>query len=227
MKHYTNLEKLKEYNDFEHRRYFKGRTRLKEPEVALSQANVEQNYLQYGKGAVNMYALQHYIGESQVNKALRQFIRQTQAKQKGEVVYYPTAQELVKCFRAVTPDSLQGFVTDLFDKMIVFDNKTHTAQVRKEGKHYVVDLDIRVKKLEQDSKGIEKNIAPNDWVDIGVYAPNAQGKEELVYFKKHKITANQTKVSVKVSQKPSRAGVDPLNILLDKQWLDNVVKVTQ
>lgn len=227
MKHYTNLEKLKEYNDFEHRRYFKGRTRLKEPEVALSQANVEQNYLQYGKGAVNMYALQHYIGESQVNKALRQFIRQTQAKQKGEVVYYPTAQELVKCFRAVTPDSLQGFVTDLFDKMIVFDNKTHTAQVRKEGKHYVVDLDIRVKKLEQDSKGIEKSIAPNDWVDIGIYAPNAQGKEELVYFKKHKITANQTKVSVKVSQKPSRAGVDPLNILLDKQWLDNVVKVTQ
>ena len=57
---------------------------------------------------------------------------------------------------------LQGFVTDLFDKMIVFDNKTHTAQVRQEGEYYVVDLDISVKKLEQDGKGTEEKDAGSD-----------------------------------------------------------------
>lgn len=225
MKHHTDSAKLQKYMGYEHHRYLQGRANLAEPEMPLSKTGLDQNYIQYGKGAVNMYALQYYIGEKNVNKALSNFIQRTRAQDKGEVIYYPSSDELVQCFREVTPDSLQSFVTDLFDKMVLFENKTKVAQVRKEGNNYVVDLEIEVKKLELDKKGKEQSVKPNDWIDVGVFATDKNGKEKLVYLKKHKITAGQTKLSIKVNQKPTKAGVDPLNILMDKDATNNVVVV--
>ena len=225
MKHHTDPEKLKEYMAYEHHRYFSGRARLTELEVPLSQTGLEQNYIQYGKGAVNMFALQHYIGEQNVNRALRKFIRETRAKDKGEVIYYPNSKELVDYFREVTPDSLQSFVTDLFDKMVLFENKTKNVKVQKEGKVYIVDLEIEAKKMELSKDGKEQNVKLNEWIDVGVYAADKNGKEKLVYIKKHKITAGQTKLSVWVDQKPVKAGIDPLNILMDKDATNNIINV--
>lgn len=35
------------------------------------------------------------------------------------------------------------------------------------------------------------------------------------------------KLSLKVEQKPNKAGIDPLNILMDKNTDNNVIKITE
>jgi len=60
---------------------------------------------------------------------------------------------------------------------------------------------------------------------VGVYATDKNGKEKLIYFKKHKVTSSKMKISIKVAQKPSKAGIDPLNILMDKNSENNVITI--
>ena len=225
MKNHLPAEQLQKYMEFEHHRYFRGRTQPREKETPLNLASIDPNYLQYGKGAVNLFALQHYIGEDNVNQALRNFIQQTDSLSKGETTHYATAQELIKCIRQQTPDSLQPLVTDLFEKIILFDNKTTQAKATKQGNEYVVELAIDAQKYEVDKEGQEHQININDWVDVGVYGQTKEGKEKLLYLQKHKITESKTKLKIKVSQRPTKAGIDPLNILMDKNAENNVVKV--
>ena len=225
MKNHLPAEQLHKYMEFEHHRYFRGRTQLREKETPLSEASIDPNYLQYGKGAVNLFALQHYVGEDNVNRALRNFIQQTNTKTQGEITHYATTQELIKCIRQQTPDSLQAFVTDLFEKIILFDNKTTQAKATKQGNEYVVELTVNAQKYEVDKEGQEQTIKINDWVDVGVYGQTKKGKEKLLYLKKHKITSPTTKLRLKVNQRPTKAGIDPLNILMDKNVENNVLNI--
>ncbi len=229
MKKHLPKEQLQKYMEFEHHRYFRGRTRLREKETPLSEASINPVYLQYGKGAVNLFALQHYIGEDNVNRALHRFIHHTDSLSNGEVTHYATTQELIACIRQQTPDSLQSLVTDLFEKIILFDNKTTQAKATKQGQDYVVTLNIDAQKYQVNAEGQEQKIKINDWVDVGIYgqAPSGRdkGKDKLIYLKKHKITGPLTKLRIRITQKPTKAGIDPLNILMDKNAENNVIKV--
>ncbi|OJJ18701.1 hypothetical protein BKI52_24155 [marine bacterium AO1-C] len=223
MKNHLPQEQLQKYMEFEHHRYFRGRTRLREKETPLSEASIDPNYLQYGKGAVNLFALQHYIGEDNVNRALRNFIRQTDSLSKEEITHYATTQELIACIRKQTPDSLQVFVTDLFEKIILFDNKATKAKATKQGNAYMVELTIDAQKFKVNDQGQEQKIKINDWVDVGIYGQTKDGKEKLLYLKKHKITTPVSKLRIKIKQRPIKAGIDPLNILMDKNVENNVI----
>lgn len=227
MKKHLPARQLRKYMDFEHHRYFRGRTQLRKKETSLSQASIEPNYLQYGKGAVNLFALQHYIGESKVNAALRNFIKHTSALSKQGITHYATTQELIACIRKQTPDSLQNLVTDLFEKIILFDNKIPKASAHKQGQQYTVNLELVAQKYMVDKEGKEQEIKVNDWVDVGIYTQTKDRQEKLIYLKKHKITSSQIKLSIKVDQKPNKAGIDPLNILMDKNADNNVIKIAE
>ena len=121
-----------------------------------------------------MYALRDYIGEDRVNAALKKFIRD----HAFENAPYTTAGELVRYFREVTPQQYQNVVTDLFERIILFDNQTREASATKraDGK-YVVKLTVASTKLRSDAKGEEKPVPIDDWIDIGVFGP---GKKETL-----------------------------------------------
>ncbi|MEQ9007424.1 MAG: hypothetical protein RLP12_06035, partial [Ekhidna sp.] len=51
-----------------------------------------------------------------------------------------------------------------------------------------------------------------------------KGKEKLIYLKKHLFTGDETSIQVEVDQKPSSAGIDPLNKLIDRNPDDNTKK---
>ena len=48
-------------------------------------------------------------------------------------------------------------------------------------------------------------------------------ENELLYLTKHKITEHMTTLEIIVDQKPSKAGIDPLLILIDRDGDDNVM----
>ncbi len=95
--------------DFQMERYLLGRA-SQSREVPLLDVE-DQPYIAYRKGAIAMYTLREHIGEERVNAALRRLPREV--PRRGPP--YPTSLDLYAELRAVTPDSLQSLLRDLFE----------------------------------------------------------------------------------------------------------------
>ncbi|MEO1053573.1 MAG: M1 family aminopeptidase [Bacteroidota bacterium] len=224
MKGEYRTELMNEFLKEEMNRYLGGRANEQKKEMSLSLVE-NQQYIHYGKGAVNMYALQDYISEDSVNMALKRFINDWDDFEKNG--RYSTTTDLLKYLRDVTPDSLQYVVTDLFEKIILYENKVEEATYQKRSDdEFVVSLDLSSKKFEADSLGTTNDVTLSDWIDVGVYGVDENGKDKLLYLEKHKISENQTSVEIKVSEEPKKAGIDPLNKLIDRNPNDNVKNVS-
>jgi ABC-2 type transport system permease protein len=174
-----------------------------------------QAYIHYRKGSLVMYALRDYIGEERVNRALAKFLHD----HAFEGAPYTTSKELVKYFRAEAPPEYQEVITDLFERITLFDNKTSTvtSTKRADGK-YVVKLTVTSTKLRADAKGEEKPVPLNDLIDIGVFAD----KDRVLFSEKRRITKPTETFEIVVGEKPVKAGIDPFNKLIDRNPKDNV-----
>ena len=206
--------------------YCKGRSKATRGEKPLALVAGEP-YIHYNKGALNLYAFQDFISEEKVNLALRRFVKDWNAFGGSlQQDRYATAEDLLTYFRAVTPDTLQYLIADLFETITIFDNKVVAAQCRKlpENK-YKVDLAVQVLKRQVDSLGAEKKLQPGGCIDIGIYTRNKYGKDELIYLKKHEITGQQANLQVVVSRLPGKVVIDPRYIMIDKNRDDNVVQI--
>jgi ABC-2 type transport system permease protein len=217
MKNKFSEEIIEKYLKYELDRYLGGRAfeRKKEQPLALVES---QGYIHYNKGSLVMYALQDYISEDSVNMALKRFTKDWAFKDAP----YPTSADLLKYFRQVTPDSLQYLITDMFETITLFENKTTEASYTEKSKGlYEVSLKLSTEKLRADSAGIESNIPIQDWIDIGVYGKSKAGKDSLIYLKKHKFTTKDNEIKILVKDKPRKAGIDPLHKLIDRHSDDN------
>jgi hypothetical protein len=177
-------------------------------------------HIAYGKGAVAMYTLRDFLGDDMVNGALRRFLE----KHRHDAPPYPTSRDLLAELRAVTPDTLQYLLTDLFETVTLWDVKTQRAVVDKtEAGEYRVTLDVVAKKMRADNVGHETETPLHDFVEIGVFA---SGKADVpLYLQRHRIHSGKQTISVIVQGEPSRAGIDPHNKLIDRDRGDNVVAV--
>jgi ABC-type transport system involved in multi-copper enzyme maturation permease subunit len=211
-------EKMGKFLRYELDRYLRDRGGELVAEMPLSQVE-NQQYIHYRKGSLAMYALRDYIGEDKVNAALAKFLRE----HAFEGAPYTTAGELVRLFREVTPPQYQNVVTDLFERIILYDNQVReaTATKRADGK-YVVKLTVASTKLQSDAKGEEKPIPIDDWIDIGVFAT---GKKEALgkplFMEKRRITKPTETFEIVVGEKPAKAGIDPYTKLIDRNPKDN------
>ena len=68
---------------------------------------------------VAMMRLEHAIGEAAVNSALRGLLAETRYRGAPWV----TSAELLAQLRAVTPGDRQGLLTELFERVVVYDNR--------------------------------------------------------------------------------------------------------
>ena len=198
----------------------RGAEELKEVPLWLVE---NMGYVHYQKGSNVMYALQDYIGEDKVNQALHDYAQ--------EVAYqeppYTTSRDLLTHFRAVTPDSLQDFVTDLFERMTLYSNRTEEATYKAlDDERYQVDFTVVSEKFYADSLGAETEVPVNDWINIGVYAEDQAGEDSLIYVDRRKITRRENTFSVVVDQLPTKAAIDPNALLIDRVPDDNEKSVT-
>ena len=116
--HYPK-EKVQQFLELQLEKYEEGKLRESGAEPTLALVD-NQDYIYYAKGAINMYQFQKAIGEEQVNKALRRFLEDwntTNGKLKMNTNRYATSQDLLDYFRAITPDSLQYVIVDLFEEV--------------------------------------------------------------------------------------------------------------
>jgi hypothetical protein len=64
----------------------------------------------------------------------------------------------------------------------------------------------------------------NDVIDVAVFAA---GNDRPIYLARHCVKSGKQTLKILVSQRPSRAGVDPEGKLIERVREDNVVKVME
>ena len=208
---------MKRFLKYELSNYLRSRGGEKEKEQPLL-FNQNQQYLHYRKGSVVMYALQDYIGEDNMNAGMKKFI----SDYKFHGAPYPTAIDFYRYIQAATPDSLRSFVDDLFKRITLYSNAcTEATMSETPDKKYKVKITVNAQKFYADSIGNEHKVAMNDWVEIGAL----DADDKLIYSKKVKLTDKASDFEFVISQKPFKAGVDPMNKLIDRDTDDNVKKL--
>lgn len=210
-------KQMKRFLKYELDRYLWGRSQETKKEMPLA-LNENQPYIHYQKGSLVFYALRDYLGEDIVNKVLKDYIRDVGFQDAP----FTTARELVERFRKVAPADKKYLIEDLFDTITLYDNEAVAAEARKEGTGFAVKLTVENRKIRADDQGREADIPMDDWVDIGVY----NDKGDLIFLEKRRLKTGKNEVLVSVGEKPAKAGVDPLNKLIDRVSDDQVVPVS-
>ncbi|MEM1119141.1 MAG: M1 family aminopeptidase [Bacteroidota bacterium] len=226
MKERYGQDKMKQFMRYEMDRYLRGRSRETDRELPLMY-NENQGYIHYRKGSVVMYALQDYLGEEVVNAALRSFA-EDMAYQEAP---YTNTLEFMDYLTVVTPDSLTYLLTDMFENITLYSNKTKAAYVKTlSNGQYEVTLDVTVEKFRADSLGNETLIPHNDFIDIGVYSSEKNKGEKYgrpILVERHQISTRDTTFSFVVDEQPHKAGIDPNYLLVDRFPEDNLKVLTE
>jgi hypothetical protein len=219
--------------------YLRGRSGEIRHEPPLSRVQREA-YVWYEKGGQIMYTLADYIGEDKVDLALHNFVTQYRYANATNQVdvsdstrgagavdrAYPDTRMLVDALRAQTPPDLQYMIDDGFDRVVLYDNKALSATSRRlpNGK-YEVTLEVQARKVQVDSAGAESPMPLADYIDIGVFNGTPDEPHRLS-MSRVKMTQERQRFTIVVDERPTRAGIDPYNKLIDRNGDDNVMDVT-
>ena len=218
-------DKIRRFLKFELDRYLRSRGTELIEELPLNRME-NQQYIHYRKGAVVMYLLADQIGEANVNRALSQFL----AAHAFKSAPYPRSTDLIDLFRANAPADKQALITDLFEKITLYDVKTTaaTATRRRDGR-WDVTLTVEARKLYADGKGVETESPLNETFDIGLFSAEP-GKGEfdagnVLLFERRPLRSGVQTFRFTTATKPTFAGADPYNKWIDRNSDDNVRKV--
>ena len=124
------------------------------------------------------------------------------------------------------PPEYQYLIDDGFDRIVLYDDKTLRAVSKRlpDGK-YQVTLDVQARKVQADGNGGESPLPLDDFIEIGVFS-GVKDFEQPLYLHREKMTKEHATYTVTVDQKPTRAGIDPYNKLIDRIADDNMIDVT-
>ena len=184
-----------------------------------------QDYVYYRKGSLVMYRLQDEIGEAAVNQALRQLIHDFAFKGPP----YPTTADFLKDLRAVTPADKQQLVTDLFQKITLYDIKAVKAVYKKRADgRYDLMLTVDAKKEYDNGQGRPEPAPMNETVDVGAFdvepATHGYGPKDVIALERVPIHSGLQVIDLIVNRAPKFAGVDPFNTMITRDSEATITK---
>ena len=213
-------ERMRRSLKYELDRYLRGRGGELLEEQPLVRVE-DQQYIHYPKGALIFYRLQDEIGEIPLNRALAAFLKD----KAFHSAPFPTSRELLQYIRRETPADKQELITDLFERIVFYDNRVTAVSARKLANgQYEVEISYEAKKNQVDGQGVETPRKLEEYLDVGVFG-RAKGApesaEKVLYLQKRLITAAKGSFKVVVASLPYDAGIDPYNKLIDRVPDDN------
>jgi ABC-2 type transport system permease protein len=226
MKHLYGPDKIRRFLKYELDNYLRQRQGELVEEVPLERVE-NQAYIHYRKGALVMYLLQERLGEAAVNRALARF----DARFRFKGAPYLRSVDLIDEFRkeAKTPEQ-QQLITDLFEKITVYDLKVTDAATRKDASGWTTTLTIAADKYYASGKGVEAKASLNEPIEVGLFAARpglgAFSAKDVVVMGREPVRSGVQKIVLHSRQKPAFAGVDPYNFYVDRNSDDNVKDVT-
>jgi ABC-2 type transport system permease protein len=225
MKHLYGPDQIRKFLKYELDNYLRARGGEAAEELPLERVE-DQSYIYYRKGSLVMYRLQDEIGEAPVNRALRKLIHAYAFK----AAPYPTSKDFIADLRAEAGPDKQQLITDLFEKITLYDLKAvkATSKRRADGR-YDVTLQVSGGKLYADGKGSEASAPLNEAFDIGLFAKEpgraAFTSKDVILLQHLPIHSGQQTLRFTVDRAPVFAGVDPYNKAIDRNSEDNIARV--
>ena len=185
-----------------------------------------QPYVYYRKGSLVMYRLQDQIGEETVNRALRKLI----ADHAFKGAPYAITTDFLTALRAEAPADKQALITDLFEKITLYDLKTKSAAVKKRADgRFDVTITVDAQKKYADGKGKETAAPLNETMDIGLFTAKPGDKgfaaKDVVAYERRPIRSGVQTFTFVTARAPKFAGIDPYNTVIDRNGDDNTLAV--
>jgi ABC-2 type transport system permease protein len=185
-----------------------------------------QDYIHYRKGSLIFYRLRDEIGEEALNRALKRFL-QDKGYQESP---FTTSAELLAYIRAEAPADKQALITDMFEKIVFYDNRVTEAKASKRADgQWDVTMKLHLAKMEADGKGKETPRAYDEAVEIGIFARAKGAKEQderVLFSEKRVLKGDNPTLTITVKEKPFEVGVDPYNKMIDRVSRDNRKEVS-
>jgi ABC-2 type transport system permease protein len=211
--------RMRRFLKYELDRYLLGRGSEQKQEQPLLRADGAA-YVHYQKGSLTLYALQDAIGESAMDDALSAFLD----RWRFQGPPYARSRDLIAEFRRVTPAESQGLISDLFENITLYDDRAISAEAHKRSDgEYEVTMLVSAKKIRADGAGNEHEVPVDTRIDIGVLDANG----EVLALRKELMHDGENRYTMTVKGEPFKAGIDPLDKLIDRDASDNTMDVTR
>ena len=182
----------------------------------------EEEFVALYKGGLTFYTLKDYIGEKNMNRALRSYIQ----KYNQTIPPYPTSLNLLELIENEIPDSLHFLINDMFRSVVSYNNQVDSCyyNVKKNGL-FEANIYVSCKKFRLDSNSKQEDLELSDWIDLGIYTRSADKKDSLVFLKKEYIDSKNSEFHIILKDLPYKAGIDPFYKLMDQDLSDNITKI--
>jgi ABC-type transport system involved in multi-copper enzyme maturation permease subunit len=195
----------------------------------LPLARVEnQGYIHYRKGSLAMYLLQERLGEAAVNRALARFL--TKYRFKG-APYLRSVDLLAELRAEAKSPEQQQLITDLFERVTLYDLKVADATTRKQDNSWTTTLTVSAAKYYADGKGTERKAKLDEPIEVGLFAARpgigAFSSKDVIVMGRHRVRDGSQRITIRSKAKPAFVGVDPYNFYVDRNSDDNVKEATQ
>jgi len=228
-------DQIRKFLKYEQDRYLKARGTDPLPEQPLYRVE-NQQYIHYNKGSVVMYRLKDQLGEEVVNRALRRLLHDFAFKPAP----YPTTLDFLGDLRQEAgPDpAKQQIITDLFEKITLYDLKAASATVKSlPGGKFDVAVTVRAgttpnstgKEYDDGLGKVVERPPLDEVVEIGLFAREPGkadfGSRDVILMQRLRLHSGAQTLHFTTDRKPIFAGVDPYNTLIDRNPDDNVVAV--
>ena len=192
------------------------RTSVLHPRTRAQPPLLEANdyFLAYRKGPLALYALKEYIGDTILNRSLRQLLKQSA----DDPTYQSPAYDFYDALKSAAPDTLHQLIDDMVRFNTFWELETKHATYTKTGAEYEVTLRVNAEKLTVDKDNQQVKIPMSkEWIEVGVTS-----KDSLIYLQKHPIKTGMNTIIIRTSALPETAGIDPRNLLMDTEQGNNV-----
>ena len=205
--------------------YLRGRGSDERGEVPLIRVE-DQSYIYYRKGAVVMYALRDYVGEGVVNSALTKLIDSYAHGTSS----YPTSRDLIEILKAEAGAEYRSLIEDLFERITLYDLKLGSASAERlpDGR-FRTTIDVSAAKYYADAAGEQVEARVDVPIDVGLFlrspADRRFARDDVLWLDKQRIADGDSTIEVIVDRLPVFAGIDPYNILIDRNSDDNLLPV--
>lgn len=176
-------------------RYLSGRGAAAVAEVPLEDAI--DSYLVYEKGGLALFSLHHVLGEAAVNRALKNLLHEF----RWDPERYASSKDLVRFLRAEASPEQQQLITDLFERIVVWDLSLNNAEIaQKQNGEYEVTLDISAHQFLTNNEGQEVSVQLDQSFEVvlfGEYDETLARRPEI-YRQKHHFEKNDRQIKLQL-----------------------------
>lgn len=207
-------------------RYLFSRGSDRTDEVPLARVE-HQSHIAYQKGGLVLHRLRQVLGTERVDAALRRYL----ARFRFRSAPWPRSLDLIAEFRRGASTAENQLITDLFEKITLYDIKSKAARVRAlPNGQYETTLTVEAHKYYADGKGKEVEAPLAEPIRLGVFSARPDwgplDSKTVLALRPVAIRTGTQQIKFVTVAKPGFAGVDPFEVLIDRNSGDDVVTTT-